>query len=56
MLGAHRGHRLSTLAKVANLRHLAENSPQTRRLHTSVGVDDEVMWAVNQRFGFRPET
>lgn len=56
VLNAHRGHRLATLAKVANLRRLVADFPQTRQLHTEVAVDNELMWAINDRFGFRPRT
>jgi len=30
--------------------------PQTRQLHTEVSVDNELMWAINDRLGFRPRT
>ncbi|HET9169378.1 MAG TPA: hypothetical protein VFN97_08070 [Actinospica sp.] len=56
VLAAHRGRRLSALAKLANLRELAQHSPQTRTLHAEVPVTDEAMFAVNERFGYRPAT
>jgi hypothetical protein len=56
VLIAHRGHRLSALAKVANLQRLGQDFPRTRAWHTEVAVDDEAMWAVNERFGFRVTT
>ena len=56
VLSAHRGHRLSALAKVANLRRLNRDFPQTRTLDTEVAVYDEAMWAVNDRIGFRIRT
>jgi len=56
VLNAHRGHRLAMLAKVANVRRLAADFPQTHQLHTEVSVDNELMWAINDRFGFCPRT
>ena len=53
VLDTHRGHRLSALAKVGNLRRLGREFPQTRSLHAEVAVEDEATWAINDRFGFR---
>ncbi|MHA6765519.1 GNAT family N-acetyltransferase [Streptacidiphilus sp. PAMC 29251] len=54
VLRAHRGHRLSTLAKAANLRQLAQHFPRSRQVHTWTANSNEAMRSVNQRFGFRP--
>jgi hypothetical protein len=56
VLGAHRGHRLSALAKVGNLRRLGRDFPQVGSLHTDVAVENEAMWVVNDRIGFRSNT
>jgi GNAT superfamily N-acetyltransferase len=50
---AHRGHRLGTLVKVANLRALMAHSPQTRRTQTHNAVDNEPMIRVNDAMGHK---
>ncbi len=54
VLRAHRGHRLGTLAKVANLRQLAAHHPGVRHVHTWMADENNAMRSINQRFGFRP--
>ncbi|HET9171731.1 MAG TPA: GNAT family N-acetyltransferase [Actinospica sp.] len=54
ILRAHRGHGLATLAKVANLRRLAESYPQAAHVHTWTAEVNDAMHAVNSRLGFRP--
>jgi len=53
VLRAHRGHRLGTLAKVANLRVLAAHHPQARHVHTWTAEVNDAMRSINERFGFR---
>lgn len=53
VLRAHRGHRLGTLAKVANLRRLAAGWPGARRVHAWTAEANSAMNAVNDAFGFR---
>lgn len=53
VLRAHRGHRLGTLAKVANLRQLATRHPQTRHVNTWTAEVNDAMRTINERFGFR---
>ncbi|MEV6527888.1 GNAT family N-acetyltransferase [Longispora sp. NPDC051575] len=54
VLTAHRGHRLGTLAKAANLRLLAEHFPATGYVHTWTAQVNDAMRSINERFGFRP--
>lgn len=51
VLGEHRGHRLGTLVKVANLRQMAARSPATRRVTTYNASDNAAMIAVNDALG-----
>jgi GNAT superfamily N-acetyltransferase len=51
VLREHRGHRLGTLVKIANLRVLAEASPATRTVTTFNSDDNEHMIAVNEALG-----
>jgi RimJ/RimL family protein N-acetyltransferase len=53
VLAAHRGRRLGTRAKVANLRALAAGHPDARHVHTWTAEVNDAMQAVNARFGFR---
>ncbi|HET7399202.1 MAG TPA: GNAT family N-acetyltransferase [Intrasporangium sp.] len=53
VLRAHRGHRLGTAVKVANLRALAEAWPQRRRVQTMNASDNPWMVGINERLGFR---
>jgi len=53
VLKEHRGHRLGTLLKVANLRTLAEVSPATRRISTENASDNTAMIAVNDLLGHK---
>jgi mycothiol synthase len=52
---AHRGHGLGTWMKAANLRRLAADHPQVRRVTTSNAADNEHMLRVNLQVGFLPE-
>lgn len=49
----HRGHRLGTLVKVANLRALAQVSPASRQVVTWNAEDNGPMVAVNEALGFQ---
>lgn len=50
---AHRGHRLGTLVKVANLRQVLAARPTIERLFTWNAVSNGPMIAVNEAMGFR---
>jgi GNAT superfamily N-acetyltransferase len=52
--GAHRGHRLGMLLKVANLRQVAATLPSVRYLNTWNADANTHMVAVNERLGFHP--
>ena len=52
---AHRGHGLGTWMKAANLRRLATDHPQVRRVTPSNAADNERMLRVNLQVGFLPE-
>jgi hypothetical protein len=56
LLSPHFGHRLSALAEVALLRRLGREFPHIRSVYTEVDVEDEALWAVNDRIGFRSAT
>jgi RimJ/RimL family protein N-acetyltransferase len=49
----HRGHRLGTLTKIANLRELADVSPATRRVSTWNAQDNAPMVSINEALGYR---
>ncbi|GAA0625239.1 GNAT family N-acetyltransferase [Sporichthya brevicatena] len=49
----HRGHRLGTWVKVANLAHLLRHRPTVRTLLTWNAVSNSPMIAVNEAMGFR---
>jgi predicted N-acetyltransferase YhbS len=51
VLAEHRGHRLGTYVKIANLRQLAAVSPATARVTTWNADDNEHMIAVNEALG-----
>jgi GNAT superfamily N-acetyltransferase len=53
VLAEHRGRRLGTLVKIANLRLLAEVSPRTATVVTWNAEDNWHMVAVNDALGFR---
>jgi GNAT superfamily N-acetyltransferase len=53
VLAEHRGHRLGTLVKLANLRLLAEVSPRTASVATRNAEDNWHMVAVNDALGFQ---
>ncbi|MGH9169590.1 MAG: GNAT family N-acetyltransferase [Acidimicrobiales bacterium] len=48
----HRGHRLGALTKIANVRALAERSPETRRMSTWNAADNAPMIGVNEAIGY----
>ncbi|HET6697621.1 MAG TPA: GNAT family N-acetyltransferase [Nocardioidaceae bacterium] len=50
----HRGHRLGTAVKVANLRALQADRPDRRVLTTTNSAVNGPMVAINERLGFRP--
>jgi GNAT superfamily N-acetyltransferase len=52
VLHAHRGHRLGTLLKIANLRALAERSPATEYVLTWNAIENDPMIRVNDMLGF----
>lgn len=51
VLTEHRGHRLGTLLKIANLRELAAASPATREVVTWNAAENAPMIAVNEALG-----
>jgi RimJ/RimL family protein N-acetyltransferase len=51
---SHRGRGLATLAKLSNLRQLAQHPPQAPHVHTWTAEVNDTMHAVNKRLGFRP--
>jgi len=51
VMEAHRGHRLGTLLKVANLRALAEASPRTEIVNTWNAAVNDPMISVNDALG-----
>ena len=50
--GAHRGHRLGLLVKVAMLQLLAAHEPQLTQIVTLTAEDNEHMIAINTALGF----
>ncbi|MFY1689521.1 GNAT family N-acetyltransferase [Plantactinospora sp. WMMB782] len=50
---AHRGHRLGTLIKVDNLRHIREYEPALRFVDTYNAAVNEYMISINEAVGFR---
>jgi GNAT superfamily N-acetyltransferase len=52
VLAEHRGHRLGTLVKMANLRQLGAVSPATTKVTTWNADDNKPMIAVNTALGF----
>jgi GNAT superfamily N-acetyltransferase len=52
--GAHRGHRLGMLIKVANLRLLRREHASAQRIFTWNADSNEHMLAINQAMGFQP--
>lgn len=54
VLAAHRGHRLGLLVKVAALRRLAAEQPDTRAVSTTNADTNRWMIAVNEELGFVP--
>ena len=52
VLPEHRGHRLGTVVKIANLRRLATVSPATSTVTTCNAEDNRYMIAVNAALGF----
>lgn len=56
VVAGHRGHRLGMLLKTANLRQLAREWPQVRRIHTWNADENDYMRSINIALGFRPES
>lgn len=52
--GDHRGHRLGMMLKAANLRRLAVQEPQVRRIHTWNAEENAYMLDINVALGFAP--
>jgi GNAT superfamily N-acetyltransferase len=53
VVAGHRGHRLGTLTKIANLRLLEKVSPATRRVTTWNARDNAPMVSINEALGYR---
>ncbi|MCX5284703.1 GNAT family N-acetyltransferase [Streptomyces sp. NBC_00198] len=51
---AHRGHRLGTLLKLANLAYVLRHEPAVRLIETANAEDNTAMIAVNADLGFTP--
>lgn len=51
---AHRGHRLGTLLKLANLEYVLRHEPAVRLVETANAEDNHSMIAVNAAMGFVP--
>lgn len=49
----HRGHGLGMVLKQANLVRLAELWPDAERVHTWNAAENDYMWTINQRLGYR---
>jgi GNAT superfamily N-acetyltransferase len=49
----HRGHRLGTAVKVANLQHLQREHPERRIVGTQNGETNRYMVAINEALGFQ---
>jgi GNAT superfamily N-acetyltransferase len=49
----HRGHRLGTIVKVANLAHAQDRRPQLAAIDTWNAMSNEYMLAINRAMGFR---
>ncbi|MCW2765436.1 MAG: family N-acetyltransferase [Nocardioides sp.] len=49
----HRGHRLGTALKLANLRAVLDEHPERQRVHTWTALGNEAMLRTNADFGFR---
>ena len=52
VLAPHRGHRLGTLVKIANIREVMRHSPQTRKVRTWNGETNAFMSQVNDDMGY----
>ncbi len=55
VLAEHRGHRLGSWLKAANLLRLTADHPDIREVRTSNAADNEHMLRVNDQLGFTPE-
>lgn len=53
VLAEHRGHRLGTLVKIANLRALREHAAGVLRVHTWNAGENAWMLRINEALGFR---
>lgn len=54
VLPEHRGHRLGTAIKVANLRAHCDEFPESRIVHSWNAEENAAMVAINDSLGFRP--
>lgn len=52
---AHRGHGLGLVVKQANLSRLAQVWPDAERVHTWNATENDFMWAINQKLGYRTQ-
>ncbi|MCW2641807.1 MAG: family N-acetyltransferase [Dactylosporangium sp.] len=50
----HRGHRLGTIVKIANLRHAMAGEPALRVINTWNAAVNDHMISINEALGFRP--
>ncbi|MFY1674870.1 GNAT family N-acetyltransferase [Plantactinospora sp. WMMB334] len=49
----HRGHRLGTVIKIDNLRHIREHEPALRVIDTFNAASNDYMISINEALGFR---
>ncbi|CEA08907.1 hypothetical protein BN1051_02265 [Arthrobacter saudimassiliensis] len=54
VLRRHRGHRLGTVLKAANLLRLYEQLPDVQRIWTWNAVENRHILDINEALGFRP--
>ncbi len=54
VVGAHRGHRLGLVCKLANLEFLAREAPAVAAIHTWNAGENDPMLSINRALGFQP--